>query len=77
VTSWHKLQVGCLFACAAVVQASDAPDQPPVDPAFLEFLGSWDDGDEQWLGAAIAEAGDEAPGPAADREHAETEDHED
>ena len=51
--------VACGVAGAASAQESDAPDL-----SFLEYLGSWEDGDAEWL--VVAEMADfERDEPAA------------
>ena len=73
MTAWNTLHLCCLFASMAGVQAAEAPEQPAVDASLLEFLGSWDAGDEQWLGAALT-AADGITDAAVDPEVTETED---
>ena len=47
--------------------ATEEPADPTVDAAFLEYLGSWDDTDEDWTlfaddeDSAVADGNDEAP----------------
>jgi hypothetical protein len=38
-----------LAAVPAVGRAGDEPQRPLPDEAFLEYLGSWDGDDEDWL----------------------------
>lgn len=66
-----------LIGCSGVVAA----DEEPPDAEFLEYLGSWDGPDEDWLlfdnadGKAVATDGKERSDPAsADEESAESED---
>lgn len=46
-----KKQSGCWLIAAAVLLpvAAVAQDDDTPDLAFLEYLGSWEDSDEEWL----------------------------
>lgn len=43
---WLPLLFG-VFVSATSAAAEDA--EPPPDEAFLEYLGSWEESDEEWL----------------------------
>ncbi len=46
---WHRWQL--LLLCASIAcggMAAAADDELP-DPEFLEYLGSWEESDEDWL----------------------------
>ena len=45
------LAVAAGFTAVAVAQEDDGPDL-----SFLEYLGSWEDGDEEWVLAAELES---------------------
>lgn len=74
MTSWSHLYVCWLLLCtsaAAATETTGATEEAAVDEAFLEFLGSWDAGDDQWVGAAIAAAEQDVPPAQTDPETTE------
>lgn len=54
--------LGMVLAAAALLPAlpAEAADEPAPDIAFIEYLGSWEEDDEDWLALAgpEPEAGD-------------------
>lgn len=66
-----------LTACAA---AEPADEEVPPDVELLEYLGSWDGSDEDWLlvsdEKADAETDDERSAPARDGEESQESEHE-
>jgi hypothetical protein len=56
-TAWAVLLAN--LACGAV-QAGKEPEPPDLD--FLEYLGLWQDQDEEWVGRAGWEDAEEARG---------------
>lgn len=61
MTSWTRLYTCGLLLWAAGGAASEEPAVTAVDAAFLEFLGTWDAEDDQWLGAAISAVESDTP----------------
>ena len=77
MTSWSHMHVCWLVLCASgaaateTTETTEATEEAGLDEAFLEFLGSWDAGDDQWVGAAIAAAEQEVPPAQPDPETTE------
>lgn len=65
-----------LLGLAATATAADGEDPPPSEE-LLEFLALWEPEDDAWLGAALAETGDERGDEQDVPESTETENDED
>jgi hypothetical protein len=64
----------CLLAGTLIVAATaGAQDDETPDLAFLEYLGSWDESDEEWLVVAeeILAPGDAPDAPESDSDNVE------
>ena len=72
----RRLAGSVLFSVLAVMAASvgQAQEEDP-DLAFLEYLGSWQEGDEEW--EVVAEMGPEAVPPVDGKPEAVEEENED
>jgi len=74
--SWTSLCVCGLLVGVVGAAASEVTEDTAVDVAFLEFLGTWDTQDDQWLGAAITAVASDAPTEETSPETMETDDDE-
>ena len=59
-TAMRSLVLGIALACIASQTTAEDDDMPGAD--FLEFLGSWEEGDQDWLAIALEMAEAEATG---------------
>ena len=53
-----------LLVVPAVVRAADAPAAAMPDEEFLEYLGSWDGDDSDWIVLQVAPSKPASPKPA-------------
>ena len=54
-----RTRLSCLALGFLAMATVPAAEGPPPDEELLEFLGLWEPRDEDWLGAALAETGDD------------------
>jgi hypothetical protein len=63
--------LGAAAGLASTASAADEPAAPELD--FLEYLGSWQAEDEEWVIEAGWEEGEEVPPPPDGKQEAEAE----